>query len=244
MQHEFNALLSTSTWTLVPPSSYQNLVGCKWVFRIKKNHDGSIERYKARLVAKGFHQNEGLDYTKTFSPVAKPVAIRLLLSFVVQFNWFLNQLDISNAFLHGDLKEDVFMIQPPSFQDLSKPHHVCKLRKSLYGLKQAPRAWFDKLFQALQSLGFSQSSSDASLFVVQALTLVIVLVYVDDILVSGSDSHIFNQFIAKLSIIFPVKDLGPLHYFLGVEVHRTTDALLISTQIFARSVTQNKHDWC
>lgn len=227
MQNEFNALLSTGTWTLVPPSPSHNVVGCKWVFRIKKNPDGSIERYKARLVAKGFHQKEGLDYTETFSPVAKPVTIRLLLSFAVQFNWFLNQLDISNAFLHGDLNEDVFMVQPPGFQDPSRPTHVCKLRKSLYGLKQAPRAWFDKLFHALLSLGFSQSSSDASLFVLHAPTLVIVLVYVDDILVSGPDATICNQFIAKLSTLFPVKDLGPLHYFLGLEVHRTKDTLIL-----------------
>ncbi|BBH05152.1 transposable element gene [Prunus dulcis] len=227
MQNEFNALLSTGTWTLVSPSPSHNVVGCKWVFRIKRNPDGSVERYKARLVAKGFHQKEGLDYTETFSPVAKPVTIRLLLSFAVQFNWFLHQLDISNAFLHGDLNEDVFMVQPPGFQDPSMPTHVCKLRKSLYGLKQAPRAWFDKLFQALLSLGFSQSSSDASLFVLHAPTLVIVLIYVDDILVSGPDATICNQVIAKLSTLFPVKDLGPLHYFLGLEVHRTKDTLLL-----------------
>ncbi|KAM1044365.1 hypothetical protein ACFX2A_036318 [Malus domestica] len=138
MQDEFNPLQSTGTWTLVPPSSSYNVVGCKWVFRIKKKPDGTIERFKARLVAKGYHQEEGIDFQETFSPVAKPVTIRVILSLAVQFNWFLNQLDISNAFLHGDLKEDVYMQQPLGFTDLSMPHHVYKLRKSLYGLKQAP----------------------------------------------------------------------------------------------------------
>ncbi|CAL9026369.1 unnamed protein product, partial [Prunus brigantina] len=186
MQAEFNALQSTGTWILVPSSSSQNVVGCKWVFRIKKKPDGTVDRYKARLVAKGFHQKEGLDYQETFSPVAKPVTIRILLTFAVQFNWFLHQLDISNAFLHGDLKEE-----------------------------------------ALKSLGFTQSSSDASLFVLKVPVLVIVLVYVDDILVSGPDSSVCNLFIKKLSSLFPVKDLGPLHYFLGLEVQRTNEGLFL-----------------
>ncbi|KAM1263552.1 hypothetical protein ACFX2G_029155 [Malus domestica] len=105
MSEEFEALRHTGTWTLVPSSPHHNLVGCKWVFRIKRKPDGSIDRYKARLVAKGFHQQADIDFTETFSPVAKPVTIRILLSLAVHNDWFLNQLDISNAFLHGSLKE-------------------------------------------------------------------------------------------------------------------------------------------
>ncbi|KAM2276855.1 hypothetical protein ACFXTI_035234 [Malus domestica] len=227
MQDEINALQSTGTWSLVPFSSQQNIVGCKWVFRVKKHPDDTIDRYKARLVAKGFHQQAGLDYKETFSPVAKPVTIRILLSLAVQHDWFLNQLDISNAFLHGDLQEDVYMQQSPGFSDPTYPHHVCKLRKSLYGLKQAPRAWFDKLFAVLKSLGFHQSQSDASLFVLQDGVPVIVLVYVDDILVTGSHTAACQRFIQKLSSVFPVKDLGPLHYFLGLEVQRSADGLFL-----------------
>ncbi|KAM2985169.1 hypothetical protein FF2_005608 [Malus domestica] len=119
------------------------------------------------------------------------------------------------------------MHQPPGFSDPNYPHHVCKLKKSLYGLKQAPRAWFDKLFQSLQSLGFTQSSSDASLFVLKAPVLVVVLIYVDDILVSGPDSSACHLFIQKLSSLFLAKDLGPLHYFLGLEVQRTTEGLFL-----------------
>ncbi|KAM1228578.1 hypothetical protein EV1_007812 [Malus domestica] len=135
MQNEFNALQTTGTWSLVPSSPSQNVVGCKWVFRIKKRPDGSVERYKAQLVAKGFHQQQCLDYQETFSPVAKPVTIQILLTVAIQYNWFLNQIDISNAFLHGDLQEELFIQQPPSFTDSNLPNHVCKLKKSLYSLK-------------------------------------------------------------------------------------------------------------
>ncbi|XP_070672688.1 retrovirus-related Pol polyprotein from transposon RE1 isoform X1 [Malus domestica] len=198
MQVEYNALITTGSWSLVPSHPSQNVVGCKWVFRIKKNPDGTIDRHKARLVAKGFHQ-QGVDFQETFSPIAKPVTIRILLTLAIQHDWFLNQVDISNAFLHGDLKEDVYMQQPPGFVDPNSPSFVCKLQKSLYGLKQAPRAWFDKLFQALRTLGFHQSQSDASLFVLNGSHLVIVLVYVDDILVIGPHSQLCQQFIQQLS---------------------------------------------
>ena len=183
--------------------------GC---FQIKRKHDGSVDRYKARLVAKGFHQQKCVDFKETFSPDAKPLTIRILLTLVVQFDWFLNQLDISNAFLYGSLKEEVFMEQPPGFIDSSKPSSVCKLNKSLYGLKQAPRAWYDKLFQALLSLGFSNSQSNSP-------SLVIISVYVDDILVTYPNSLVCKDVITQLGKLFPVKDLGPLHYFLGLEVH-------------------------
>ncbi|KAI5332873.1 hypothetical protein L3X38_023002 [Prunus dulcis] len=238
MQAEFDALLKTNTWTLVPPSSSQNIVGCKWVYRIKHTADGSVERYKARLVAKGFHQQEGLDYTETFSPVAKPVTIRLFLSLAVQFDWFLNQLDVSNAFLHGSLKEDVFMEQPPGFLDSTTPHYVCKLNRSLYGLKQAPRAWYEELFHSLLQLGFRSSQADSSLFIKNAPYLVFILVYVDDILVTGRSSLACHQVIKQLSSIFPVKDLGPVHYFLGLEVHRSSQGLALSQTKYAYDLLQ------
>jgi hypothetical protein len=115
MTDEINVLLKNKTWTLVPPSSSQNLIGCKWVFRVKHNPDGTIQRHKARLVAKGFHQQQGIDYTDTFSPVIKPATIRVVLSLAVSRGWSLRQLDVKNVFLHGLLKEDVYITQPPGF---------------------------------------------------------------------------------------------------------------------------------
>lgn len=117
MELENTALQDAGTWTKVPPNPSQNVVGCKWVFKIKYNPDGTLERCKARLVAKGFHQVEGFDFTETFSPVVKPTTIRLVLSLDVNFDWNMKQLDVSNEFLHGDLKEEVYMKQPPGFED-------------------------------------------------------------------------------------------------------------------------------
>ncbi|TQD69848.1 hypothetical protein C1H46_044618 [Malus baccata] len=241
MQDEFNALQNTRTWTLVPSDPSYNLVGCKWVFRIKRNPDGSVDRYKAWLVAKGYNQQESIDYNDTFSPVAKPVTIRLLLTLAVQSNWFLHQLDVSNAFLHGSLKEDVYMSQPPGFIDQDKSSYVCHLQKSLYGLKQAPRAWFEKLQSALFSMGFKASQSDHSLFVLQQPVLVVVLVYVDDILVTGPSSSACTNVISHLSDQFPIKDLGDLHFFLGLEVTRASTGIFIHQSKYILDLLKRTH---
>ena len=149
MSEEFDALVCNGTWDLVPSNALTNVVGCKWVFRIKRAPNGSISRYKARLVAKGFHQRPGLDYTDTFSPVIKTTTIRIVLSIAVSRGWSLRQLDVNNAFLQGHLSETVYMAQPPGFVDPASPSHVCRLRKAIYGLKQAPRAWYNELRQFL-----------------------------------------------------------------------------------------------
>jgi histone deacetylase 1/2 len=130
MNDEYSALMKNNTWQLVPPHSGINVIDSKWVFKVKKNSDGSIERYKARLVAKGFRQRYGQDYEDTFSPVVKPATIRLLLSIAVSRGWHLRQLDIQNAFLNGVLEEEVFMRQPPGFEDPLRPLHLCHLQKS------------------------------------------------------------------------------------------------------------------
>ena len=138
MDAEFQALQKQNTWNLVPAPAHANLVGCKWVFKLKFNSDGSIARYKARLVAKGFYQQAGIDYSETFSPMVKPTTIRLVLAIVVSCNWPLWHLDVSNAFSHGFLKEEVYLQQPLGYVHPAYPSYVCKLHKSLYGLEQAP----------------------------------------------------------------------------------------------------------
>ncbi|KAK9051967.1 hypothetical protein SSX86_028595 [Deinandra increscens subsp. villosa] len=228
MAEELEALDKNGTWSLVPPVKNTNVVNCKWVYRLKTDPQGNISRYKARLVAKGFSQQPGVDYHETFSPVIKPVTIRTVLSLAVSHKWNLRQLDVQTAFLHGDLQETVYMRQPPGFVNPETPDHVCLLHKSLYGLKQAPRAWFTKLSTALQQLGFYGSKTDPSLFILRsARTLVYVLVYVDDIIITGNNTQAIDHVIHQLSSMFTIKDLGQLHYFLGIEVvHQNSDLIL------------------
>lgn len=242
MENEIQALKSTGTWQLVPYNPNQNVVGCKWIFRIKYRADGTIDRYKARLVAQGFHQRAGIDYSETFSPVAKPITIRVILSLAVQLNWPISQLDVSNAFLHGHLTEEVFMAQPPGFQDPSRPTHVCKLQKSLYGLKQAPRAWYAELHQCLLSLGFITSRADPSLFVkYDHCTITYLLVYVDDIVLTGNSPFYCDTLIQQLSSKFTMKNLGSLHYFLGLEVHRSPDSLFLCQTKYTHDLLEKYH---
>ena len=242
MADEINALLKNQTWSLVPPSSSQNTVGCKWVFRIKRLPDGTVDRYKARLVAKGFHQRPGIDYHETFSPVIKPATIRTVLAIAVSRGWQLRQLDVKNAFLNGFLAEDVFMTQPPGFVDPDHPTHVCKLHKSLYGLKQAPRAWFHRITGFLLSAGFHQSKADHSLFIFHyGSHTIYLLLYVDDIIVTGSSDGIVESFIRAIGRGFDIKDMGSLHYFLGLQVSSSPAGLHINQLKYAHDILK-KHD--
>lgn len=234
-------MIRNGTWTLVEPTSRMNIVGCKWVFKIKRLPDGSIDRYKARLVAKGFHQRPGIDYNDTFSPVVKPTTIRLVLSLPVTRGWSLNQLDVNNVFLQGTLNEDVYMVHPPRFVDSDRPSHVCKLRKAIYGLKQAPRDLYTELRGFVMQSGFKNSLADTSLFVFhEGFVLIYLLIYVDDIIVTGSHSDHVRLFISSLSSRFSLKDLGPLSCFLGVEAARSSRGLLLTqsryiTDLLART---------
>jgi hypothetical protein len=214
MSKEIIALFNHATWELVPPADSPNLIGCKFVFRTKRNSDGTISRYKARLVTKGFHQRLGLDYSQTFSPVVKPATIRLILSIAVMNGWSLRQLDINSAFLHGSLEETMFMHQPPGFKDTSKPDYVCKLKKRIYRLKQAPRQWYKALRDALLQFGFVHSATNTSLFIYAFNSvLCYCLVYIDDIIITGNAFTFIAGIINKLSHTFSIKDMGHLHFF-------------------------------
>lgn len=154
MSEEFDLQLRHRTWSLVPYNPKYNLVGCQWVYMIKRRADGTIERRKSRLVAKGYHQRPGIDFHDTYSHVIKQPTVLIVLNLAVSCNWDLRQLDVNNAFLQGHLTDDVYMEQSPGFVDKDKPTHVCKLYKAIYGLKQIPRIWYMELRNFLLQAGF------------------------------------------------------------------------------------------
>ncbi|GAU49938.1 hypothetical protein TSUD_290950 [Trifolium subterraneum] len=228
MNTKLEALSRTGTWKIVDLPSNVRPIGCRWVYKIKHNSDGSVERYKARLVAKGYTQIEGIDFFDTFSPVAKLTTVRLLLALASIKGWFLHQLDVNNAFLHGDLQEDVYMVVPEGVPCV-KPNQACKLLKSLYGLKQASRKWYEKLTSLLVREGYTQSTADYSLFTLNREgQFTALLIYVDDIILSGTSMTEIERIKTILDCNIKIKDLGIVKYFLGLEVAHSKTGISIS----------------
>ncbi|CAN1337340.1 Retrovirus-related Pol polyprotein from transposon TNT 1-94 [Linum perenne] len=226
---ELKALEQNGTWEVVPLPHGKNTVDCKWLFTVKYKANGTIERFKARLVARGFTQSYGVDYEETFAPVAKLNTVRVLLSLAANLDWPLHQLDVKNAFLNGDLAEEVYMSFPPGVQN-PKEGLVCKLKKALYGLKQSPRAWFDRFTKAVKEGGYYQCQTDHTLFVKHSSTgkVSILIVYVDDIIITGDDVEEITSLKSRLAREFEIKDLGHLTYFLGMEVSRSNQGIVLS----------------
>lgn len=241
MDEEIAAMEKTNTWSVLPLPSGHQVVGCKWVYKVKHKADGSVDRYKARLVAKGYNQQEGIDYFDTFSPVAKIVTVKLLLTLAASFRWDIAQLDVNSAFLNGDLFEEVYMSLPLGYytdrQSSNGTHFVCKLNKSIYGLKQASRQWFFKFSQVLLSNGFSQSKYDYSMFTKgKDSSFIALLVYVDDILITGPSAVEIAAVKSMLSPHFMLKDLGAAKYFLGLELSRSTTGIYISQRKYCLQI--------
>ncbi|GKV34843.1 hypothetical protein SLEP1_g43185 [Rubroshorea leprosula] len=238
MKEELEALHNNNTWTLVPsPSPQTNIVGSKWVFKTKLHSDGSIDRFKARLVARGYSQVPGLDFDETFSPVLKPTTLRLVIALATTLSWPLRQLDVKNAFLHGKLKEEVYISQPPGFEDPIHPNYVCKLNKSIYSLKQAPRAWFDTFTIQLFQIGFYCSRAYSSLFILHRdQDIALLLLYVNDIVLIANSLQLLQEIISNLSSKFALKDLGSLNYFLGIEVNKFPGGIFLSQAKYAKDI--------
>lgn len=196
----------------------RSIIGSRWVYKIKYNSNGDIERLKVGLFAKRHIQIEGFDYTETFSPVAKIVSVRTLLAVALIKNWHTFQMDVSNVFLHENLVKDIYM-NPSLGMLLSDDNKVCKLKKSLYNLKEANKNWYKKLTNFLTSFGFKQSKVDCTLFFKQiSSSYTCLLIYVDDHIISSDRIKETNKLKGHLHIEFHIKNLGKIKYFLGIEV--------------------------
>nr|GEU54918.1 retrovirus-related Pol polyprotein from transposon TNT 1-94 [Tanacetum cinerariifolium] len=217
MIKEINAMDHNSTWALVDLPIHKKAISCKWVFSVKMNPDGLIARLKALLVAKGYAQTYGIDYSENFSPVAKIYSIRLFISLAVTYDCALHQLDVKNAFLHGDLEEEVYMEKPPGFVAQGEFGRVCKLKKkSLYGLKQSPRAWFRKFSNAVIEFGLRKRVYDHFVFYSSSnACFILLVVYVDDIVIKSSDKARIKKLKSFIGTCFQTKDLMSLKRVVG-----------------------------
>ncbi|RVW82677.1 Retrovirus-related Pol polyprotein from transposon TNT 1-94 [Vitis vinifera] len=217
MKDEMSSMRCNDVWDLVELPNGVKTIGCKWVFKTKKDSSGNIERYKARLVAKGFTQKEGIDYTETFSSVSKKDSLRIILALVAHFDLELQQMDVKTTFLNGELEEEVYMKQPEGFPSSDGEQLVCKLKKSIYGLKQASRQWYLKFHNIISSFGFVENVMDQCIYLkVSGSKVCFLVLYVDDILLATNDKGLLHEVKQFLSKNFDMKDMGEASYVIAL----------------------------
>ena len=237
MQEELNQFERNQVWELIPREESHQVIGTKWVFRNKLDEDGNITKNKARLVAKGYCQEEGIDYDETYAPVARLEAIRLLLAYASLMKFKLYQMDVKSAFLNGFIKEEVYVEQPPGFEDFSYPNHIFKLKKALYGLKQAPRSWYERLSSFLTSNDFSRGKIDSTLFIKKVKEhILLVQVYVDDIIFGSTDNSLCVEFAKIMQGEFEMSMMGELTFFLGLQIKQLKDGIFISQTKYCKEI--------
>jgi hypothetical protein len=221
--------MSNNTWVLMdlPPGS--NTICCKWVFRRKYRTDGFIQTFKARLVTKGFRQREGIDYFDTSAPIARIISIRVLITLASIYKLVVHQIDVKTVFLNGNLDKKVYMDQPESFVLLGNEKKVCKLVKSLYGLKQAPKQWHEKFDTVILANGFKHNKADKCVYSKFTVEYgVIVYLYVDDMLIFGTNMLGVCETKKYLASMFKMKDLNEADTILGIKVKRHSGTMLKS----------------
>lgn len=226
MQDEITVMKDRKVWELVPKTPKSKVIGCRWVFTIKRDEKGNIARYKARLVAQGFRQTKGVHYDEVFSPVVNFSVIRMCFSLLVcKFKWSHCQLDVKCAYLYATLNEDVLMSQPPGFEDSSRPEYVCKLNRAIYGLHQSSRAWYLEIHNVFEGLGFKRLEWTNCVYTYD--DSVVLLLYVDDIVLFAKNDELIKSICDKLSNHFDLKILGKTRKLLGVEFEQNGEDLYI-----------------
>ncbi|GKB05513.1 putative ribonuclease H-like domain-containing protein [Tanacetum coccineum] len=219
MQEELLQFKLQEVWTLVDLPNGKRAIGSKWVFRNKKDERGIVIRNKARLVAQGYTQEEGIDYDEVFAPVARIEAIRLFLAYASFKDFVVYQMDVKSAFLYGKIEEEVYVCQPPGFEDPDFPDRVYKVEKALYGLHQAPRAWYETLSTYLLDNGFQRGKIDKTLFIKRHKgDILLVQVYVDDIIFGSTKKELCFAFEKLMHEKFQMSSMGELTFFLRLQV--------------------------
>jgi len=237
MNTEINSINKNNTWSLVNKPMGVKAIGLKWVFKLKRNADGTINKHKARLVAKGYVQQPGIDFQEVFAPVARIETIRFLIALAATNGWELHHLDVKTAFLHGELKETVYVLQPEGYIKRGNEHKVYLLTKALYGLRQAPRAWNTKLDGILKGMKFYKCMKEPSVYRKnEGTNLLILAIYVDDLFVTGTNLNMIKRFKFEMSKNFEMSDLGRLTYYLGIEVKQEESGITINQEAYARRI--------
>jgi len=237
MQEEINQFERNKVWELIPRDESLQVIGTRWVFRNKMNEDGNITKNKARLVAKGYRQEEGIDYDETYARVARLEAIHLLLAYASIMKFKLYQMDVKSAFLNGFIKEDVYVEQPPSFEDYKFPNHIYKLKKAVYGLKQAPRFWYERLSTFLLKNDFERGKIDSALFIKRVGEhILLVQVYVDDIIFGSTNKSLCEGFASIMQSEFEMSMMGELTFFLGLQIKQMEEGTFISQSKYCKEV--------
>ena len=237
MRDELEQFDRNDVMTLVECPQGVLIIGMKWVFKNKTDENGTVIKNKARLVAKGYNQQEGIDYEETFAPVARMEAIRIFLAYATYMNFKVYQMDVKSAFLNGNIKEDVYVQQPPGFESSEYPNHVYKLNKALYGLKQAPRAWYETLSAFLIQNKFVRGRIDNTLFIYRTKDdVILVQVYVDDIIFGSTSYKLCKQFEKLMTTKFEMSMMGELTYFLGLQIKQTEKGISICQEKYLRNL--------
>lgn len=240
MSVEHEALLRNKTWKLVPRPKGRRVVGVKWVFKKKYKGDGSLEHYKARLVAKGFTQVKGADFNETFAPVARMTSLRTLLAIAAAKGYQVEQMDVDNAYLNAEADVDIYMEQPPGYEDCNHPDHVCLLDKSLYGLKQAGRLWHEHYKGRLLDMGFKQSIADPCIFVrTTKKGELLIGVYVDDTVKAGHSAAI-AEFNTEISQHYGIKELGPIKFLLAIQINQDENGISLCQSTYIKKLAEEE----
>lgn len=239
MQCEIDAIEKNKTWVLTDLPPGRKAISLKWVYKVKKNTKDEVVKYKARIVARGFVQKQGVNFDEVFAPVTRLETVRLLLALAAKNSWEVHHLDVKSAFLNGELLEEVYVNQPEGFVKKGQEHKVYKLLKALYGLRQAPRAWYSRLNKYLKELGFEKCPYEQAVYTKkEGDECLIIGVYVDDLLVTGSSVSNIMKFKAQMNMEFEMSDLGKLAYYLGIEVEQNRDFTELKQSAYARKLLE------